>query len=311
MNTAVSPAVRRDDILAGILAVVVHGAFVLLMIAGISWQIHDPQPVMAELWPMLPEQAKPLPPEPQPDPEPVPRTTPPPEPKSEPRPAPKIEPEAKPADIQLEKRKQEETKLEEKRRQEELEKQKQAEKKKQLEIEKRRMEEARQMELEAEQEEARLEMERIKREQEKKLAEQKRREALRREEEDLERRMLEESLAIEANQVKARAAKAAADKRAAEIAKLVDLYKAKISDKVRGYARLPENLAGNPEAVFEVSVLPTGEISRIRLTKTSGNTLYDQAIEKAIEKSSPLPLPPDREAAAQFRLLSLSHKAKN
>jgi colicin import membrane protein len=167
------------------------------------------------------------------------------------------------------------------------------------------------MQVEAAREVATLEAERHKLEQEKKIAEQKRREALKREEEEVERRLLEESLAQEASQAKVRAAKAAADRHAAEIARIVERYKSMISDKVRGNTRLPENLPGNPESVFEVSVLPTGEITRIRLLKSSGHPAYDVAVEKAIEKSSPLPLPPEREAAAQFRLLELKHRPKS
>jgi colicin import membrane protein len=127
----------------------------------------------------------------------------------------------------------------------------------------------------------------------------------------VERRLLEESLAQEASQAKVRAAKAAADRHAAEIARIVERYKSKISDIVRGNTLLPENLPVNLEVVFEVSVLPTGEITRIRLLKSSGHAAYDLAVEKAIEESSPLPLPPEREAAVQFRVLELKHRPKS
>jgi colicin import membrane protein len=305
MNLAAS----RDDLAAALLAAGVHGFFLLLLVIGVSWQIHDPQPIMAELWQALPEMAKPVP-APEPPPSPAPELKPEPVLKPEPKPLPKAEPDTRAADIALEKKK-----LAEKKKQEELLMQKQAvevEKKKQRqEAEKRRREEARLMELEAEQEAARLETDKLKREQEKKLAEQKRREELKREEEEMERSLLEESLNQEANQAKAREAKVAADRRAAEIGKIVDRYKAMISDKVRGNTRLPENLSGNPEVVYAVNVLPTGEIIKIKLVKSSGNTAYDQAVEKAIGKSSPLPVPSDREAAQHFRELELKHKPKN
>lgn len=288
MNLAAS----RDDLAAALLAAGVHGFFLLLLVIGVSWQIHDPQPIMAELWQALPEMAKPVP-APEPPPSPAPELKPEPVLKPEPKPLPKAEPDTRAADIALEKKKL-------------------AEKKKQRqEAEKRRREEARLMELEAEQEAARLETDKLKREQEKKLAEQKRREELKREEEEMERSLLEESLNQEANQAKAREAKVAADRRAAEIGKIVDRYKAMISDKVRGNTRLPENLSGNPEVVYAVNVLPTGEIIKIKLVKSSGNTAYDQAVEKAIGKSSPLPVPSDREAAQHFRELELKHKPKN
>jgi colicin import membrane protein len=260
----------REDVTAGLLALAVHGFFVLLLVLGVSWQIHNPQPVMADLWQSLPELPRPeplLPPEPPAEPVPP------------PKPAPLPEPKQKVA--------------------EEL-KNKRAE-------EKKRRDEARRMEVELEREAAQMEADSLKKEQDKKLAEIKLRESLKREEEEMQQRMLEESLAAEAGQLKA---KAAADQRASEIEKIVARYKEMISAKIRGNTRLPENLPGNPEVDFNVSVLPTGEIAKISLTKGSGNAAYDEAVRRGIEKSSPLPLPPDKAAAAKFRDLDLKHKAR-
>ena len=49
----------------------------------------------------------------------------------------------------------------------------------------------------------------------------------------------------------------------------------------------------NPEAIFDVTVLPTGEVLTARKRKSSGNAAYDDAVERAITKSSPLPKPDD------------------
>jgi colicin import membrane protein len=68
-------------------------------------------------------------------------------------------------------------------------------------------------------------------------------------------------------------------------------YADKIIAKVKGNWILPIDLKGNPEAVFVVIQLPTGEVISARLTKPSGNTAYDAAVERAILKSSPLPKP--------------------
>ena len=57
---------------------------------------------------------------------------------------------------------------------------------------------------------------------------------------------------------------------------------------------LPPDIEGNPQAIFEVIQLPTGEILSVKLKKSSGNVLYDTAVERAILKSSPLPLPTNR-----------------
>ena len=68
-------------------------------------------------------------------------------------------------------------------------------------------------------------------------------------------------------------------------------YEAKIRTKVRGNITLPEGLAGNPDAIFLVTQLPTGEVLSTKLVKSSGHRGYDEAVERAILKSSPLPRP--------------------
>ena len=65
----------------------------------------------------------------------------------------------------------------------------------------------------------------------------------------------------------------------------------KIRAKIRGNIRLPNDMSGNPEAIFDVAQLPTGEVISIRLRKSSGHKGYDDAVERAILKSSPLPKP--------------------
>lgn len=67
----------------------------------------------------------------------------------------------------------------------------------------------------------------------------------------------------------------------------------KIVSKVRGNMVLPPNVQGNPEALFEVTLLPTGEVLGVRLKRSSGNPALDAAIERALLKSSPLPKPDD------------------
>ena len=69
-------------------------------------------------------------------------------------------------------------------------------------------------------------------------------------------------------------------------------WAAQIAQKVRSRVRLPENLTGNPEAVFDVTLLPTMEVLTVKLVKPSGNPAYDEAAERAIHAASPLPPPP-------------------
>ncbi len=83
-------------------------------------------------------------------------------------------------------------------------------------------------------------------------------------------------------------------------------YAAKIRGKVRGNIVLPPGIQGNPEAVFEVSQLPTGEVLSVKLRRSSGNASLDAAIERAILKSSPLPKPDD--IALFERQLTIKYK---
>ncbi|MPN42721.1 hypothetical protein SDC9_190278 [bioreactor metagenome] len=75
----------------------------------------------------------------------------------------------------------------------------------------------------------------------------------------------------------------------------IDAYQNAIRTKVRGNLLRPPGLTGNPEAIFEVDQLPTGEVLTIRLKRSSGVPALDDAIERAIRRSSPLPLPTQRE----------------
>jgi len=73
-------------------------------------------------------------------------------------------------------------------------------------------------------------------------------------------------------------------------------YIDRVRAKIRGNIVLPADVRGNPEAVFEVSQLPNGEVlPPLRLKRSSGHAGLDLAIERAILKSSPLPRPPSPE----------------
>ena len=68
-------------------------------------------------------------------------------------------------------------------------------------------------------------------------------------------------------------------------------YIDKIRTKIKMNIIPPSEIKGNPEVVFNIVQLPTGQVLSVRLVKTSGNALLDDAVERAILKSSPLPKP--------------------
>jgi colicin import membrane protein len=91
----------------------------------------------------------------------------------------------------------------------------------------------------------------------------------------------------------ANAAAAEAEQRASSNKRGMADYAAKIRGKVRGNIVLSPSIQGNPEAIFTVNQLPSGEVLDVKLKRSSGNPALDDAIERAIRKSSPLPRPDD------------------
>lgn len=73
-------------------------------------------------------------------------------------------------------------------------------------------------------------------------------------------------------------------------------YGDRIRIRIKNNIILPHAIQGNPEAIFEVTQLPTGDILGVKLLKSSGNKVLDEAIERAINKSSPLPKPDNPDA---------------
>ncbi|MDK9701515.1 MAG: TonB C-terminal domain-containing protein [Sulfuritalea sp.] len=124
-------------------------------------------------------------------------------------------------------------------------------------------------------------------------------EQLKREAEQLTQRKQADSAAQEFAQKQAAQASAARSKAIAD-------YLGRIRGKIRGNIVLPPEIKGNPEAVFDVTQLPSGEVLTVRLKRSSGNAALDAAIERAILKSSPLPKP--QQADLFSRMLELRYK---
>jgi colicin import membrane protein len=112
---------------------------------------------------------------------------------------------------------------------------------------------------------------------------------------EFEKRMRAEAAAEQKqidDQNRAREAREIAQRLAAAAQqKALQAWTDKIAAKIRGNIVLPPDLAGNPEAIFDVALLPDGSVLSVRRRKSSGHGGYDAAVERAIYKSSPLPKP--------------------
>ncbi|MGH8601058.1 MAG: cell envelope integrity protein TolA, partial [Burkholderiales bacterium] len=93
-----------------------------------------------------------------------------------------------------------------------------------------------------------------------------------------------------------------------EQAALIGEYKNRIKSKIRRYVLIPPSVKGNPQAVFDVVLIPGGQVLSATLVQSSGYPAYDDAVQRAILKAQPLPLPPDPSLFSNFRELRLEFR---
>jgi colicin import membrane protein len=286
---------------------------------GVSWQSDTPTEVEAEIWSPVAREAAPPPPPPvakpiQEPPKPVAAVIPP------TPPAPVIQPEpaqqklAEP-DIALEKEKK---RKQEKEDAERLKKEKLAEKKA-LEDEQKRKKIADAEEKQNEKKKQ-AELEKTKRAEDKKQKEEAAAEEKKKLAEEQQRK-----------QEEAAASEQRARKRREEIQRLNQLagdggagdaeksqgprgdnsYARKVAGLIKSHTILPQNdIAGNPAVEFLIELQPDGGLrSEPKMTKSSGIAAFDQAVKRAIEKSTPFP--PDPSTGKVPASINITHRLKD
>ncbi|ACI20912.1 MULTISPECIES: energy transducer TonB [Thermodesulfovibrio] len=77
-------------------------------------------------------------------------------------------------------------------------------------------------------------------------------------------------------------------------------YLTVISSLIRHHWNIPDTIPKNLEAVISVRILLNGQIVIEGFEKSSGNTLFDSSVIKALKNSSPLP-PPKGEVVVGLR----------
>ena len=276
------PRENTVSIQAGLLAIGVHAVLLVAMLLSVNWKATHPVSIAeVELWDSIPNVAEPKvlpPPVPEPLVEEAVKPPPPPEPVVEE--APKVDPQV---EIALENKRKAQEKADEKLKEDKLKKEKELEKKKKL----------------AEMQAALLKDDlhaNDKALKDKKLSQQN----------DAAKKLAQEFLAEDkaTGDQQGNAAKAAAS------AGVIGEYQSKIRAKIRSNVNQTLCGTGNPELKFEIGLLPTGQLNGSpKLTKSSGNTACDEAVERAIMLSEPLPLPPkEMSLFSQFRDLKLTFR---
>lgn len=258
-----------------LLALLAHGLLVAALTWGVQWK-RDAEIISAEaeLWASVPVEAAPKPQEPEPEPTPV-VTPPKPTPAPEPEPEPVVQPPK--VDIALEKEKQ--RKLKERAQQAEQEKLRQE----RLKLEKIKQDKLLKDKLQAE----KLKTEKLKQEQadKAKRAEDKKKEELQAKQLEAQRDKNLKRMAGLAGASGGPNATGTALKSAGPSAS----YAGRIRARIKPNIVFTEDVSANPSALVEVRTAPEGTIISRKLLKSSGNTAWNEAVLKAIDKTEVLP----------------------
>jgi colicin import membrane protein len=251
----------------------IHLLLAAALVVSIDWRTEDLEVVQAELWSSLPAERAPTPQAQTPRPTPTPIKSSPPQPEpAPPAPAP---------DISIKKAKEEAAKREASRRAQE---------------EKDKAARARALrEKQAQEKQAR------------ERAAQRQREALRQAELD----RINKSLGLDAKAKASSQGKDVASKagvaggaeqgvRSGLLAGYQDAIRSRIRSRILGFD--PARAPTNPEVIYIVEQLPTGQISRIQLQKASGMPEWDAAVLRAIKASDPLPKAEDGSVERRLEL---------
>jgi colicin import membrane protein len=291
------PGMGRAWLIAG----VAHALLFLALGLATAWKT-QPQTVQAEaeLWSAVPQAAAPRlqePPPPPPEPE---RQEVPPPPPAPPRPAPAPAPEPdnslRDAQIALEKKK-----LEEKKKEEAAERQRKAQEKKKKEAEEKAAKDKAAKEKAAKDKAAQEKLAQEKKELDKKKAAEKAK---------ADEKKRQQDQASKAAQDKANEARAEA-LRQENLQRMQGMagasggpnatgtalkssgpsatYAGRLVGSIKPNIIYPGDMLGNPRAEVEVRVAPDGTIQSSRIVQSSGNKAWDNAVQRAIDKTAILP----------------------
>lgn len=87
----------------------------------------------------------------------------------------------------------------------------------------------------------------------------------------------------------------AMEERERELNPLRDAYSNAISQQISRNWLRPPGISDDLKCEVLVVQLPDGNVTSARITKSSGNTIFDESVIKAIYKAAPLPQPPSPE----------------
>lgn len=151
-------------------------------------------------------------------------------------------------------------------------------------------------------------------EKERRMLEEKQKEAKKREEEAKaaqKQRQAKEAEAQRLAREQEDAQRRIAEQAAAAQIKMIEEYRAKIQARIYQMMQPFDDLPKDTYADVEITVLPDGNVLAANVKKNSASARFNAAVERAILKAQPLPVPKDPALfSAYFRRLDLTFRPK-
>ncbi len=268
---------------AGALALAVHCAFFMLLYFGVSWRAQPPQGMVVDIWESLPNM----------DPPPAPVETP--QQQAEQKKQSKIE--AQKVLAEAERVRVERTNLATKMRND-------LANLKKAEIEERQKRQEADEKQKKQKQEADEKQKKQKQEADEKQKKQKQEadEKQKKQKQEADEKQKKQKREADEKQKRRDADARAVTAMGNEVA----AYKAKIRAKILRNIVMSSDIPKDALAEFDVTLFSGGVVLNVKLVKSSGSAMYDRAVERAIKKSDPLPVPPEGLLSNQFRELRLN-----
>ena len=268
-----------------VLALLAHAAMIVALTTVVNWRASAPEAVTAELWSAVPQVAAPAPPPPAPAPAPTP-APPPPAPAP---PPPRVEPAQPDPQIAIAKAERER----ERERQERADRERQARDKQQKaeqdRADKERARKERELQAKADAKaKAEAEAKKAKAEEER-LAQQRQK--------NLDRLMGQVGNSPTSTTTTATAGTAAQSSGPSAS------YAGRLVAAIKPNIVFTEAINGNPAAEVEVRAGPSGSIIARRIVRNSGNKEWDEAVLRAIDRTSSLPRDVDGRVPATITMV--------
>lgn len=128
-----------------------------------------------------------------------------------------------------------------------------------------------------------------------------------RENEELEKQMRQEEAELLAKQLKAEEQQLAAAKKQQQQTE-IDKYTALITHAIGRHWIQPDTVADEISCVLLIRLGQTGDVEKVSLVSSSGDSVLDRSAIAAVNKASPLPVPEDPELLVKFREIRLKVK---